>query len=182
MMDFSEAERLGFTNAFIQFWLSRPGNLRTEDELKVAGSNLLKGCQEHFRAGVTRVSRISAAVSPDKADFFIARALALLEAPNSIEFASRAALIIEEYPKLEAWMDWWTRPVHAAMLFSSERQMDLEIWESLPDTNNAEEAMHWKLYCACGRNHDFLEGMVSLFAVAEYYSRIYTATQGESSL
>jgi hypothetical protein len=48
------------------------------------------------------------------------------------------------------------RPAHASMLFESEREMDLKIWESLPPTNNAEEAMHWKLFSACRRDHAFL--------------------------
>ena len=37
-------------------------------------------------------------------------------------------------------------PAHASMLFESEREMDVEIWESIPKTTNAEEVMHWKLY------------------------------------
>lgn len=181
-MDFSEAERLGFINAFIEFWSLTRGNQRTEDELRVVGQSLLKGCREHFRAGITRVSRISAAVSPEMAPSFVARARALLNAPNSEEFASRAALVVSEYPKLKAWMDWWTRPEHAAMLFDSERTMDTKLWESMPDTNNAEEAMHWKLYSACGRDHDLLEGLMGLYAVSEYYERMFTATQSEFDL
>jgi len=35
--------------------------------------------------------------------------------------------------------------------------------------------MHWKLYSACGRDHDFLEGMYSLHAVAIYYERRHAA-------
>jgi hypothetical protein len=58
------------------------------------------------------------------------------------------------------------------MLFESERKMDIEIWESIPKTTNAEEAMHWKLYSACGRDHGFIEGMLSLYKVAEYYERL----------
>lgn len=177
MMDFSEAERAGFLDAFTEFWTLRPCDSRTEDELRAAGQLLLKGCQEHFRAGVTRVSRISAAVPPDDAAFFVTRALALLNAPDSEEFRSRAALIVSEYPALKSWMEWWTRDAHAIMLFSSERRMDIELWESLPDTNNAEEAMHWKLYCACGRNHKLMEGIVGLYAVAMYYERLYEGAQ-----
>jgi hypothetical protein len=179
MMDFSDAERRGFTQAFAEFWLLRPGNTRTSDELQAAAMTLLKGCQEHFRAGVTRVSRISAAVDPSLASSFVARALALLDAPDSTEFISRAALVVSEFPMLKSWMDWWTRPEHAAMLFSSERKMDVKLWESLPATNNAEEAMHWKLYSACGRDHDLLEGLISLHAVAQHYEIIYNAARRE---
>ncbi|KAF8185384.1 hypothetical protein BJ912DRAFT_852761, partial [Pholiota molesta] len=175
VMDFSEAERLGFIDAFTKFWQLQPGNSRSIDELKAAGQALLKGCREHFRAGVTRVSCISAAVDPFMADYFVSRALALLDAPNSQEFIARAELVISEYPKLTAWMKWWTRPAHTAMLCDSECKMDIELWESLPDTNNAEEAMHWKLYSACGRDHDVFGGLKGLYAVAKYYERMYNS-------
>lgn len=65
-------------------------------------------------------------------------------------------------------MKWWMRPAHAMMLFESERQMDKDLWES----------MHWKLYSACGRNHCFLEGLHSLYAVALHYEHIH---EGETS-
>ncbi|KAF8059496.1 hypothetical protein FPV67DRAFT_1357277, partial [Lyophyllum atratum] len=60
----NEAERLGFINAFVEFWSGRADDNRSRDELYHAATNLLRGCQEHFRAGVTRVSRISGAVPP----------------------------------------------------------------------------------------------------------------------
>ncbi|KIJ90223.1 hypothetical protein K443DRAFT_126556, partial [Laccaria amethystina LaAM-08-1] len=100
------------------------------------------------------------------------RALGLLQAPSSDEFQRRAQLIIRDFPKLKSWMEWWMRPAHASILFKSERVMDLQIWKSLPATNNAEEAMHWKLYSACGRDHRFLEGMNALYAVATHYQRL----------
>ena len=46
-MDFSEAERLGFTVAFIEFWTLQ-GDHWHHEELSVAGESLLQGCEEHF--------------------------------------------------------------------------------------------------------------------------------------
>jgi hypothetical protein len=179
-MDFSDAERIGFIKAFITFWIQRPGNTRTRQELQTAAERLLKGCREHYRAGVTRVSRISAAVPPDMAEAFKDRAMNLLHLSNSEDFLAQAALLVRDFPKLKDWMEWWMRPTHAQMLFESERQMDIGLWESIPDTNNAEESMHWKLYSACGRNHRFLEGMHALHKVAVYYERLYEAASSES--
>jgi hypothetical protein len=179
VMDFSEAERSGFTRGFITFWTARKDNTRNRQELQVAAEHLLKGCREHYRAGVTRVSRISGAVPPGMADAFKMRALALLDLPSSEEFISQATLLVRDFPELASWMEWWARPVHASMLFESERKMDIQLWESLPPTNNPEEAMHWKLYCACERDHEFLEGMYSLYAVAVYYERLYEAALSE---
>ncbi|KAF8962433.1 hypothetical protein BDZ97DRAFT_1759284 [Flammula alnicola] len=109
MMDFSEAERAGFTHGFITFWMARPENTRNRQELQVAAERLLKGCREHYRAGVTRVSRISGAVPPGMAHAFTSRALALLDLPNSEEFISQSALLVQDFPKLATWMEWWIK-------------------------------------------------------------------------
>lgn len=172
-MDFSQAERGGFISGFIDFWTTRSDDKRTRQELQVAAERLLKGCREHFRAGVTRVSRISGVVAADMADAFIIRALALLDAPTSEDFISHATRLIRDFPKLKSWMEWWLWPTVASMLFESERKMDCNLWNSMPVDNNAEESMHWKLYSACGRNHEFLEGMYSLFSVAAYFERLH---------
>lgn len=171
-MDFSEAERAGFTSAFIEFWTLRPDDARSFEELSTAASHLLRGCQEHFRAAVTCVSRINGAVPPEMKEAFIKRALGLLYCSSSDDFNLRANLIIRDFPPLRSWMEWWMCPAHASMLFESEREMDIEIWESIPKTTNAEEAMHWKLYSGCGPDHGFMEGMFSLYKVAEYYQRM----------
>lgn len=93
-MDFSEAERSGFISGFITFWMMCSDNTRTRQELQVAAEHLLKGCREHFRAGVTRVSRISGAVAYGMKEEFSKRALALLDAPNSQEFIAHAELLV----------------------------------------------------------------------------------------
>lgn len=181
-MDFSEAERAGFTSAFVEFWTLRPDDARSHEELSAAAGKLLRGCQEHFRAAVTRVSRINGAVPPDMKEPFTKRALALLHCSNTDDFNLRANLIIRDFPPLKSWMEWWMRPAHASMLFESERQMDIKIWDSIPKTTNAEEAMHWKLYSGCGRDHGFMEGMHSLYKVAEYYQRLLEASLRELSV
>jgi hypothetical protein len=65
------------------------------------------------------------------------------------------------------------------MLFLSQRKMKPELWEAIPETTNAEEAMHWKMYSAAGRDHGFLEGMLSLYAIAQYYQRIHVGNQSK---
>ena len=171
-MDFSEAERAGFISAFVEFWSLRSDDARSLEELSAAAGKLLRGCQEHFRAAVTRVSCINGAVPPDMKEAFTNRALALLHCSNTDDFNLRANLIIRDFPPLKSWVKWWMCPAHASMIFESERQMDIKIWESILKTTNAEEAMHWKLYAGCGRDHGFMEGMVSLYKVAEYYQRL----------
>lgn len=61
-MDFSEAEHSGFTHGFIIFWIAQQDNTQNWQELQAAAECLLKGCHEHYHAGVTHVSHISGAV------------------------------------------------------------------------------------------------------------------------
>ncbi|TFK35257.1 hypothetical protein BDQ12DRAFT_668748 [Crucibulum laeve] len=119
VVDFSEAERVGFCLAFVEFWLSQPDHNHTEKELQEASEKLLRGCVQHFQAGVTRIKKISGVVPPGLADAFEAQAIGLLTATDC--------------------------------------KMDPDVWNSIPDSTNAEEAMHWKLYCAAGRNHELME-------------------------
>ena len=58
--------------------------------------------------------------------------------------------------------------------------MDIVIWDSIPDTTNAEEAMHWKLYAAAGKNYTFFEGLRSLQAVSQHYEQLYQARLSKS--
>ncbi|KAF9533317.1 hypothetical protein CPB83DRAFT_903260 [Crepidotus variabilis] len=175
VMDFSEAERDGFIRAFVRFWQRRPENTRGEEELKEAARKLLRGCQEHFRAAVTRISRIAAVIPPKQQDSFVARACSLVTAKSLDEFYRIARLIIRDFPLTATWLAWWMRESHACMIFEAKREMDLKIWESIPQTTNAEEAMHWKLYAACGRHHAFFEGFRALWAFCLYYQRQYQA-------
>lgn len=82
-MDFSEAERSGFTCGFIIFGMAWPDNTRNPQELQVTAEHLLKGCHEHYHAGVTCISRISGAVPPEMAEAFKRHALTLLDLPSS---------------------------------------------------------------------------------------------------
>jgi len=178
-MDFSEAERNGFIEAFVTFWSNRGDDTRSKADLREDASCLLRGCQEHFRAGVTRLSRISGVIPVEKRHAFVQRAVALLSVPTEDEFSLRAKLILRDFPKTASWLNWWIRPAHASMLFEAHRKMDIAIWEAIPVTTNAEEAMHWKLYAAAGRNHSFMEGLRSLYAVATYYERSFRENLSE---
>jgi hypothetical protein len=165
-MDFSEAERGGFIEAFISFLSRRYDNKRTDAQLRVDAGRILRGCKEHFRSGVTRISRIGGVIPVEERDTFIKQTMGLLSSPTNKEFLVQARQIVCDFPKTATWLEWWLRPAHASILFESQRVMDIAIWDSIPDSTNAEEAMHWKLYSAAGRNHNFFEGLRSLYAVA----------------
>ncbi|KAH7907135.1 hypothetical protein BJ138DRAFT_1215655, partial [Hygrophoropsis aurantiaca] len=168
VVDFSEAERAGYIDAFVNFWTAR-GDQRTDNELRAAAAALLKGCQQHFRSQVTRVSKISGVIPPDQKEHFQDRAKSLLTAANLDAFHKIADALLRDYPNVENWLRWWMRDTHASMLFEPFRSMPDHIWESIPNTTNAEEAMHRKLYVAAGKYHTLLEGLVYLKGFAQYF-------------
>ena len=160
----------------MEFQTSR-NDSRTVEELNEAAAGLLRGCQQHFRANVTRLKKIHGVVAVGQESAFESRTLALLDAPNHEGFLERAGVIIRDFPVAAPWLRWWMNPGRAIMLFSSEKTMSTQLWTSLPSTTNAEESMHWKIYSAVGRDHGILEGFLSLLRVSEYYKRLYDAVQ-----
>lgn len=177
-MDFSEAQRVGFIEAYVKFWTTGRYSSQTPDQLRTEAAKLLRGCREHFRANVTRISRINAVVPPESTQHFKDRTLELLDVKDSKAFLELASSLLKDFPKIAPWLAWWLKEEHAAMLFASKRSMSEFIWDSIPKTTNAEEAMHWKLYSAVERDHSFLEGLQALFKVAEYYERRVAAVLG----
>ncbi|KAJ7312270.1 hypothetical protein DFH08DRAFT_822304 [Mycena albidolilacea] len=148
VMDFSAAQRAGFILAYIDFWRFRDPSGRGIAALQARSEELLKGCAQHFRSQVTRVKKISGVVHPSQIDVFENYARQLLNCNTVEEFNSCASRFIIDFPKAEKWIRWWMLPAHASMLFPAARTMSPELWDSIPDTSNAEEAMHWKMYAA----------------------------------
>ncbi|KAJ7854107.1 hypothetical protein B0H14DRAFT_2353941 [Mycena olivaceomarginata] len=83
------------------------------------------------------------------------------------------------FPRAESWFQWWMLPSHACMLFPSFRIMTAALWKSIPDSTNAEEAMHLKLYSALGKHLGLLDGLRSLVAFAEYYRTQFDAKKSK---
>lgn len=157
-MDFSQAERLGFCQAYVHFW-SYKNSTQSPQELYTAAERLLKGCREHFRAGITRLKRSALIIPPEKADLFETMAMGLLDLSTVEQFLAQAAILERIFPSITLWIRWWMQPGPSSMLFSSYRTMDPVLWTSLPDTTNAEEAMHSRIYHAVGKSKPLLEGL-----------------------
>ncbi|KAH9949621.1 hypothetical protein B0H21DRAFT_836748, partial [Amylocystis lapponica] len=154
-------------------------NTRSRAELYEAGGKLIKGCQQHFRSGVTRVMKIQSVIPRDRSTEFQKRAHALVDVTSITEFHERTRSLLKDFPGVRPWLEWWMRDAHASMLFLSKRRMEPAIWDSIPSTTNAEEAMHWRLYVALGRDHDLMEGIRGLYAFSEYFERVRTTFLGE---
>jgi hypothetical protein len=106
-MDFSEAERGGFIEAFVSFWNRRQENERTDSQLRQDAGRILKGCKEHFRSGVTRISRIGGVIPVEQRGSFIRQAIGLLSSPTDTDFRKQARKIIQDFPKTASWLEWW---------------------------------------------------------------------------
>ncbi|KAJ7101594.1 hypothetical protein C8R43DRAFT_1167387 [Mycena crocata] len=174
VVDFSDAERLGFVEAFVAFWRRR-NDPRSDEELRKAGSALLKGCRQHSRAQVDRVKKISAVVHPSLRDVFVNQAMALLDVEDYTEFMQKLELLVRNFPKAEGWVRWWARECHAKMLFKPFREMHIQDWNSMPDTTNPQESQHFKIYSAIGKKHELIPGLKGLLHLVQYYARIATA-------
>ena len=166
MIDFSEAERNGYISAFVSFRQSE-GSTRTPDDLRNTAEKLLKGCEQHFRAGVTRIARIGGVIPVGEDQDFHRLAKQLVHASDLSDFHSAGQEILSRFPLVAPWLSWWLRDEHASMIFNSHRRMDPVLWDSMPATTNAEEAMHWKIYQAVGKQHHLMEGIRALYAFVE---------------
>lgn len=138
----------------------------------------MKGCQQHFRAGVTRIKRIGGVIPLGQASKFERMAHALLHLEDLESFQAHAAVLATSFPQVAPWLEWWLRDSHARMLFLPYRSMDTALWDSLPETTNAEEAMHWKIYAGIGQDQTFLAGLESLYAFAGHYERLLAGISG----
>ncbi len=179
-MDFSEPQRIGFENAFAGFWERRKDG-RSRTELMEAAKELLKGCQQHFRNAATRVKRLGGVVPPDEVSDFTDLTTLLYTTEDMKVFNDTVAEIRTQFPRSKPWLNWWLRPDHASMIFPSQRRMNPLIWDVLPDSTNAEEAMHFKIYMIAGKKHDIIRGLDGLLIVEKYHHGLYDRALREYS-
>ncbi|KAF8145256.1 hypothetical protein K438DRAFT_1630415, partial [Mycena galopus ATCC 62051] len=175
IVDFSEAQRNGFILAYVDFWLQHAPGERDVPELLETTPKLLKGCRQHLRSQVAGIKKISGVVDPAQIDVFENYMKQLLSCNNMEDFTSYANDFVIAFPRAESWFRWWMLPSRACMLFPSFRIMNSALWKSIPDTKNAEEAMHLKLYSALGKRLNLLDGLRALVAFAEYYRTQFEA-------
>lgn len=178
-MDFSEAQQVGFISAFEEFWSRRPGDGRTKDELCTAAKLLLKGCKQHYQSGVTRVKKIGAVVQ-GRPDLFASLANELLSEGIDLKaFNKLTDNIFKEFPAANDWLEWWLRDSHAPAIFPARRIMGKSVWDSIPATTNAEEAMHNKIYHGVGQKHTLMDGLRALVKFCDHYKRLYEGAESE---
>jgi hypothetical protein len=147
-------------------------------ELSEEAKTLLKGCRQHFANACTRIRRLTAVIPEDGRKEFKKLCKQLQACTDNEEFQKIARRIVHKWPRTSTWIAWWTRPSHAPMIFKSQVVMDADIWDSIPDDTNAEESMHWRLYCGASRDHDLISGLYALHGMAQYFERLFTHVEG----
>ncbi|KZV89850.1 hypothetical protein EXIGLDRAFT_136981 [Exidia glandulosa HHB12029] len=183
-VDFSQAQRRGFIIAFVRFWQKRNSH-RSAEELEEAAVSLLRGCGEHFRSSITRVTHSAklfpAANAGRTAEAFTQLALSLLWDIPQDEYHQRVKNIHRLYPALSPWLEWWTRPTVAPMIFPAVKSMADEDWAAMPATSNAEESQHNVIKTLVGKSHHLLDGLRAMVKVTRFYEQkmLYKSTGGK---
>lgn len=145
------------------------GDQRSTYELHDVAESLLKGCRQHFEAGITRIARIGGVIPQAERTQFRQLSTALVQASDLGSFQATAATMIRHFPLIHPWLSWWLRDEHASMIFDSHRRMDPVLWDSMPDSTNAEESMHWRLYRAVEKKHDLMDGIYGVRAFLQHF-------------
>ncbi|KAG2098405.1 uncharacterized protein F5147DRAFT_815847 [Suillus discolor] len=153
---------------FIMFWTNREDS-HSQAELEDAAGALLKGCQQHYWSQVTHVKKISGVIDPAKVDNFQSHALALLLVLDMDTFKQKVASLLHDYPKIKPWLEWWLHDSHAQMLFPPFQKMKTGLFQAMPNSTNAEEVMHAKLYATVGKHYNLMEGLLCLQVFMESF-------------
>ena len=159
--------------------MKHPLNRLSEDELRDKAFKLLKGCKQHFRRFVIRVSNISGAVPINHKTDFRRRALSLMTCTSVDEYQHQIDFLTSHFPKTKSFFVWWTSREHARMLFPVE-YANPKLFNNLRDDTNPEESMHNKIYHACADgkkpvNFSLMDGLTALVAFCDGMERRFVA-------
>ncbi|CAJ0628661.1 13803_t:CDS:2 [Entrophospora sp. SA101] len=127
---------------FIEAYIEHKSNL-----LKDEAKKFLKGCPQHFRQSVSRISRNHAIIDCTLSSNFTSMTLKLLTINNK-EFYNRVKSLQGKWPKANSWLEWWIYTDAGPMLFPALSTMNKDLSNLLP-TTNAQESMH-HCYCLSG--------------------------------
>ncbi|KAJ7130870.1 hypothetical protein C8R46DRAFT_1327960 [Mycena filopes] len=182
ILDFSNAQRNGFVEAFVSYMCSRiPGwsELSSQSQtserasLRLRALALLLGCKVHWRRSTHKIKQVIGM----QFQFRFEALIAVLEGSGttSEQFLQAVADIHREFPEVRPWLSWWILPGNGGMIFPAMQRMPAELRAKLPSSTNGGESAHNLLYGAAGRNHDIWEGVRRLYRVQRETELLYDA-------
>ncbi|KAJ3553499.1 hypothetical protein NP233_g12629 [Leucocoprinus birnbaumii] len=177
VMDFSDAQREGFIEAFISFHRAR-NDERNEVELHARAETLVKGCNEHYLQSVKRVAHITGVVHPGKKGHFEELVPGLTKTTDIDEFLNIVADLCREFPLAQQWLDWWLSWKHAQLIYPVCKVMTDADWRCVQTISNASKSLHAQLYALSGgKHHYFFKGLMILHRWAVMFEDRYKSMQ-----
>jgi len=146
VVDFSDAQRSGFEGAYVRFmtdtdyghrfqmreWALDPQyQFPSHEEHHSVARGLLRGCRQHWRESVTRISNNHHIIPPDRKSEFHNLINQLYSSFCVEEFEETMELIENAFPNTADWLRWWARTEHSHLLFPGLREPS-DAWGELP--------------------------------------------------
>lgn len=150
--------------------------LRTEELWTERAEKCLRGCEYHFDKSVTRVKNNASMIPFEQRNEFNQQVRKLTTC-SKVEFDETIAYLKRLFPEITGWLVWWVQSHVAKLIFSCCRTMTDDLLDQVPETSNAVESLHHKIYMACGLTKDsskrftLLEGVDALARFAQMEAR-----------
>ncbi|EGG03666.1 uncharacterized protein MELLADRAFT_90037 [Melampsora larici-populina 98AG31] len=162
VVDFSAAQKNGFIMAYMEVF---------QETDRAVALDKLKGCEEHFRAQVTRVKRNRNIIPADNEFEKAARGLMKPDKPGGLNCDEKIAQMRKNFPKAKRWLEWWTAANIKAMIFKARpKRIDYDgLCTNMPATTNAQESLHRVYYMITPiseGNCTIAIGLIQLYALA----------------
>ncbi|KAJ6463160.1 hypothetical protein C8R47DRAFT_1225277 [Mycena vitilis] len=182
ILDFSNAQRNGFVNAFVEYMCSRiPGwselSAKSQESerstFRLRAQGLLLGCKIHWRRSTHKIKQVIATAFLFRFESLIA----ILEGASTTgeQFLQAVADIHGEFPEVRPWLSWWIILGNGGMVFPAMQRMSAELRARMPSSTNGAESSHHLLYGAAGKHHDMYEGVRRLYRVQRETEMLYEA-------
>ncbi|KAJ6567535.1 hypothetical protein B0H10DRAFT_2357232 [Mycena sp. CBHHK59/15] len=161
ILDFSNAQRDSFIEAFVEYMCARiPGwsNLSEKSQaserasLQSRAQTLLIGCKVHWKRSTHKIKQVIGS----KFLYRFESLIRILEGTSTtpIEFPQAVTDIYREFSEICLWLTWWILPGNGGMIFPVMQRMPAELRAKLPNSTNGAESAHNLLHRAAGQHHD----------------------------
>ena len=147
VVDFSDAQRAGFQLAYQKFLTSTEYGIQLQmhewelssltyqflsaDEHYSVAAGIIKGCLQHWKKSVTRVSQNHHVIPSEQRSEFHSYISDLFSTETIENFELMKELIELMFPNTRDWLNWWCKTEHAGLLFPILRSRQFEQLEGI---------------------------------------------------